>query len=112
MVEVAAVHGRANASLISGYGYSGILVAFLARSHPLAIVPVALVLGGINASGGLLQRMTHLPDAAVNVLQGILFVTILASDAAYGRLPGWLSKLSARAARPMASPAVSKEATS
>ena len=51
MLEVAAVHGRANASLIAGYGYAGILVAFLARHNPLAIIPVAVLLGGINASG-------------------------------------------------------------
>ena len=56
MVEVAAVHGTANASLIAGYGYSGVLVAFVARHNPLAIIPVSLLLGGIGASGGLLQR--------------------------------------------------------
>ena len=86
MAEVAAVHGTANASLIAGYGTSGILVAFLARHHPLAIVPVAMLLGGIAASGGLLQRSVGLPDAAVHVLQGILFVTILASETLRGRL--------------------------
>ena len=85
MVEVAAIHGRANASLAVGYGYSGILVSFLARHHPLAIVPVAILLGGINASGGLLQRRLDLPDAAVVVLQGIIFVAILASETLYGR---------------------------
>ncbi|WP_437331284.1 ABC transporter permease [Sorangium sp. So ce394] len=85
MVEVAAVHGRANASLVSGYGYTGILVAFLARHNPLAIVPVALLLGGIGASGGLLQRTAQLPDAAVSVLQGLLFIAILASEALHGR---------------------------
>jgi general nucleoside transport system permease protein len=86
MVEVAAVHGRANASLVVGYGYTGILVAFLARHQPLAIIPVALLLGGIGASGGLLQRRLGLPDAAVLVLQGILFVVILASEALRDRL--------------------------
>ncbi|HMK02188.1 MAG TPA: ABC transporter permease, partial [Reyranella sp.] len=85
MVEVAAVHGRANASLAVGYGYSGILVSFLARHNPMAIVPVAILLGGIGASGGLLQRRLDLPDAAVVVLQGILFVAILASETLYGR---------------------------
>ena len=30
-VEVAAVHGAANASLIAGYGTTGILIAFAAR---------------------------------------------------------------------------------
>jgi len=82
---VAAVHGRANASLAVGYGYSGILVSFLARHNPMAIVPVAILLGGISASGGLLQRRLDLPDAAVVVLQGILFVAILASETLYGR---------------------------
>ncbi|XXS85891.1 ABC transporter permease [Sorangium sp. So ce362] len=85
MVEVAAVHGRASASLISGYGTTGILVAFLARHDPLAILPVALLLGGIGASGGLLQRTAQLPDATVTVLQGILFIAILASETLHGR---------------------------
>jgi len=86
MVEVAAVHGSANASLIAGYGYGGILVAFIARQNPIAIVPVAVLVGGIAASGGMLQRRLDLPDATVLVLQGVAFILILASEALYGRL--------------------------
>lgn len=89
MIEIAAVQERASAGLAAGYGYSGILVAFLARQNPLALIPVALLIGGIGASGGLLQRHLGLPDAATVVLQGIIFVAILASDALYGRIP-WL----------------------
>ncbi|WP_233559895.1 ABC transporter permease [Oleomonas cavernae] len=85
MFEVAAVQGSANASLIAGYGYAGILVAFLARHNPLGVIPVAILLGGIAAAGGLIQRRMGLPDATVLVLQGILFVTILLSETAYGR---------------------------
>jgi simple sugar transport system permease protein len=92
MVEVAAVHGKANASLVAGYGYTGILVAFLARQSPLAILPVALLLGGISASGGLLQRTCNLPDATVNVLQGMLFVVILASETYRGKVD-WFTRL-------------------
>src|ERR1043166_4782883 len=86
MVEVAAVHGNANASLIAGYGYAGILVAFIARQNPLAIVPVAILLGGISASGGMLQRRLDLPDATVLVLEGVAFMLILASETLCGRL--------------------------
>jgi len=86
MVEVAAVQGRTNANLAAGYGFTGILVAFLARQNPLAVIPVAILLGGIGASGGLLQRRLGLPDASVQVLQGIIFVFVLASDALYGRI--------------------------
>jgi len=86
MVEIAAVQGRANANLAAGFGTSGILVAFLARHNPLAVIPVAILLGGIGASGGLIQRRLGLPDASVQVLQGIIFLMVLASDALYGRI--------------------------
>ncbi|MDB5955744.1 ABC transporter permease [Ramlibacter sp.] len=79
-VEVAAVHTTANASIMVGYGYTGILVAFIARHNPLAVIPVAILFGGFGAAGSLLQRRLGLPDAAVLVLQGIAFVLILASE--------------------------------
>ncbi|MGO4910280.1 ABC transporter permease [Pseudorhodobacter sp. W20_MBD10_FR17] len=83
--EVAAVHGSANASLIAGYGYTGILVAFLARHNPLAILPVAVLFGGFEASGGLIQRRMELPDATILVFEGMVFIIILLSEALYGR---------------------------
>ena len=84
-IEVVAEQGRANASLNAGYGYTGILIAFLARFNPLAIVPMAMLLGGLGAAGGLLQRRMGLPDATVLVLQGLIFVSILTGDTLYGR---------------------------
>ncbi len=83
--EVAAIQGRANASLAAGYGFTGILVSFLARHNPLAIIPVAILFGGIVASGGLIQRRMGLPDATVLVLQGLTFVVLLVSETLYGR---------------------------
>ncbi|MEM1360918.1 MAG: ABC transporter permease [Pseudomonadota bacterium] len=83
--EVAAVHGSANASLATGYGYTGILIAFLARHNPLAIIPVAILLAGFEASSGLVQRRMDLSDATTLVLQGFVFIAILISDTFYGR---------------------------
>ena len=71
---------------MAGYGYAGILVAFIARQNPLAIIPVAILLGGISASGGMLQRRLDLPDATVLVLQGMAFLLVLASETFYGRI--------------------------
>jgi ABC-type uncharacterized transport system permease subunit len=85
MVEVAAVHGRANESLNAWYGYSGILVAFLARHNPLGCILISILLGGLLASGGILQRDQHLPDAAIMVFQGLVFLVILFSESLYGR---------------------------
>lgn len=87
--EVAAVHGQANASLVAGYGFTGILVAFLARQNALAVVPVAILFGAIEASGGLIQRRMDLPDATILVLKGTIFVVLLASETMYGRIQ-WL----------------------
>ncbi len=86
MVEVAAVHGRANESLNANYGYSGILVAFIARHNPLAATLVAVLVGGILTSGGILQRVHDLPDATVLVFQGLVFLVIMYSESLYGRL--------------------------
>jgi len=90
-IEVLAVHGAASDSLIVGFGYTGILVAFLARQNPIAIIPVALLVGGISASGGLLQRRFDMPDATTQVLQGLIFLCVLASNALAGRI-AWLGK--------------------
>lgn len=103
-IEVLAIHGAANATLYAGLGLSGILVAFVARQHPLAIIPVALLLGGIQASGGLLQRRHDLPDAAVEVLKGILFLVILASETYVARAKQAAQRRAAAAA-PASSPA-------
>jgi general nucleoside transport system permease protein len=86
MVEIAAVQGQANASLVAGYGYAGILVAFVARYNPLAAALVAVLLGGIINSGGALQRSFGMPDATVLVFQGLVFLVVLFSESLYGRL--------------------------
>ena len=60
----------------SGYGYTGIVVAALARLNPLAVVFVAVVLGGLNNAGIALQG-PDFPSGLVGTLQGlILFFTL------------------------------------
>jgi general nucleoside transport system permease protein len=84
-IETAAVYERANNSLIAGYGFSGILISFIARHNPLFIIPAAILFGGIGASGGLIQRRLGLPDAAVTVLQGCTFLMVLMAETFRGR---------------------------
>jgi ABC-type uncharacterized transport system permease subunit len=88
-IEVAAVHGAANASLVAGYGYSGILIAFAARFSPGGVIPVAILVGGIAASGSLLQRRLGLPDASVTVLLGFAFVALIGCETLRGRTFAW-----------------------
>ncbi len=95
MVEVAAVHGRANESLNANYGYAGILVAFIARYNPISASVVAVLLGGILASGSILQRQLNLPDATVYVFQGLVFLVVLYSESLYGRFAVFKERKSA-----------------
>lgn len=60
----------------SGFGYAGIVVAALARLNPVAVVFVAILLGGITNAGYAL-RGPDFPAGLVGVLQGlILFCTL------------------------------------
>ncbi|MFL6664492.1 MAG: ABC transporter permease subunit, partial [Rhizobacter sp.] len=108
-IEVAAVHTSANASLIAGLGYAGILVSFVARHNPWVIVPVAVLFGGFGSAGSLLQRRLDVPDASVLVLQGFAFLFILASEALRGKLvvPTAVDATSLPSPVPVASPSVS-----
>jgi len=73
MLEIAAVHRRANDSLVAGYGYAGILVAFLARQHPLAIVPIA---HRVDAELGWWGVPLALLAGAIRISTPFLFVSL------------------------------------
>ncbi len=106
-VEIAAVHRQANGGLYAArLGYTGILVSFVARHHPLGIIPVALLFGGLKAASDVLQIRLGLPDASVDVLVGIVFVFILLFETLYGRL----RVFQPRDMRPAPAPAVAKAA--
>jgi simple sugar transport system permease protein len=102
MIEVAAIHHTANASLNTGYGYSGILVAFVARQNPLAAFLVSILLGGLLASGSGLQRSLGLNDSTVLVFQGIVFLVILFSESLYGRFDFFKDRETAPIPQPVA----------
>jgi simple sugar transport system permease protein len=85
MVEVAFTQRQANASLNANYGFRGILVSFIARHHPLAIIPVAILFGSIDAAASVVQQDLKLPAAALDVLMGTTFVMILLTETLYGR---------------------------
>lgn len=60
-------------------GYTGIVVAALARFHPLGVPIVALVLGGLTNAGFALQG-EDFPSGMVGILQGALLLCTLAGE--------------------------------
>ena len=59
----------------ANYGYTGIVVAALARYNPFAVVLVALLLGGLQNAGYTLQG-ADFPAGLVGVLQGLILFSV------------------------------------
>ncbi|MFE8646899.1 ABC transporter permease [Sphingomonas sp. NCPPB 2930] len=72
--------GRLTQSFYSGYGFSGILIAFLARNNPLAASVVAVLVATLFVAGRSLQVFYQIPFSMVQLIQAILVVCVASSD--------------------------------
>jgi general nucleoside transport system permease protein len=84
MAEVSAIQGRLRPSLSPGYGYSGFLVAWMTRGHPVGIVVASFGLAVITAGGDILQMTQALPGSAVNILMAVMLFVVLGRQGARG----------------------------
>jgi len=82
--EASAIAGRLQQGLSPGYGYTAIIVAWLARLNPVAVLLVSVLLGGLFLGGDALQISLGLPIAMVNMLQGLIFFFVLGGDVLVG----------------------------
>ncbi len=80
-VEILGVQHQLGEGWSSGWGYTGIAVAFLARSSPLAVVPAALLYGFLSAGSSNMQISTGTPGALTSVLEGLPILYLLALTA-------------------------------
>ncbi|MFT5111950.1 MAG: ABC-type uncharacterized transport system permease subunit [Parasphingorhabdus sp.] len=79
MSEIAGPIGQLQRSVTSGYGYAGIIVAYLGALHPIGIVFAAFFLSVIQIGGDIALVSADVPISAVHVFQGLLLVFYLAS---------------------------------
>jgi len=75
--EVLGLHRRAIEDISSGYGFTGIVVALFGGLHPAGIIPASVFFGLILVGGDMTQRMVGVPSNMVQVLQGIIILTIV-----------------------------------
>jgi simple sugar transport system permease protein len=78
MCEVSGVVHRLSDRFSPGYGFTALIVAWLARLQPLAIAVVAILFGGLVVGGQELQ-----PAGIPQMLQGILLFVVLASESLF-----------------------------
>jgi simple sugar transport system permease protein len=79
MICAGAEH-RLTQSFASGYGFSGILIAFLARNSAPGVLVVALFVGTLFVAGQSLQVFYQIPASAVQLLQAVIVLCVAASD--------------------------------
>ncbi|NIR32412.1 MAG: ABC transporter permease [Gammaproteobacteria bacterium] len=75
--EVAGLHFQVMASLSPGYGYTGIVIAMLARLNPLGVVPAALFFAAVATGAETMSRQTGVPVFLADVIQGTSLLCML-----------------------------------
>ncbi|HEY5731530.1 MAG TPA: ABC transporter permease [Anaerolineales bacterium] len=82
MGEVAGIHYRLRPpeAISPGYGFTAIIVAWLARLNPLAAILTAFLLGGLLVGGDAIQIALNLPAATVQIFNGVILLFVISSE--------------------------------
>ncbi len=80
--EIAGIHHYLGypASISSGYGFTAIIVAWLAKLNPLYAIVSGIFFAGILVGGDAIQISLGLPAATVQIVNGILLVFLIMGD--------------------------------
>ena len=75
MSEISGVVHRLQGAISPGYGYTGIIIAWLAKLNPLAVIVVSILFGALILAGREVQ-----PSGIPTLIQGVIMVCLIASD--------------------------------
>lgn len=78
--EVMGVHYRLFDSFSSGFGFTGIAVALLAKNHPLGVIPAALLFGALSAGAGTMQFQADVPQKIISIIQALVIFFVAAEE--------------------------------
>lgn len=81
MSEVSGVAHRLMYGISPGYGYTAIIVAWLAKLNPWAMIPTSVFVGGLIVGGYSVQSL-GLPSSLSSMLQGAILICLIAGDTA------------------------------
>jgi simple sugar transport system permease protein len=78
MSEIMGIHHRFQWQQSPGYGWDGIIVAIIGRSHPILIIFASLLLAYLRIGGQVLNLMGDVPAELVSVIQSLIILLITA----------------------------------
>ncbi len=79
-VEVLGLSHRLQQGISVGYGYTAIIIAWMAQLNPLGVVFVAFLMAALLVGGDQIQMKMRLPASVGVVLQGMLLIPMLAGS--------------------------------
>ena len=79
-IEITGVTFALYEGLSPGWGYTAIAVALLAGLHPAWVIFTGLLLGGLEAGAGAMQREAGVPAAWVSAVEALVILFVLAGD--------------------------------
>ncbi len=79
MTTVAITH-RLTRGVNAGYGFTGIIIAWMANLNPFASILVAIVMASLTTGADALQIAMKLPESMGAVLQGLVLIPLLAGS--------------------------------
>ncbi|PID41187.1 MAG: branched-chain amino acid ABC transporter permease [Proteobacteria bacterium] len=77
-LEASSTINRLQPSIMAGYGYTAIVVAWLARLNPFSIAIASLLLAGLRVGVEGLQLDLQVPAAFGGIIEGLILLTVLA----------------------------------
>lgn len=80
MAEASAIMHRLGDGLAAGYGYTAIVVAWLAYLNPWGVLFVAFLMAALLVGGAALKSTLGLPAAVAEILQGAILFFVLGSS--------------------------------
>jgi len=86
--EIMGIRDRLYANFSPGYGWDAIIVAFLAKSHPMGVVIASIFFGALRSGAGMMQRLTGVPVNVVYAIHGLVILFVAIGLA----LPKWRSQ--------------------
>jgi ABC-type uncharacterized transport system permease subunit len=75
MSEISGVVHRLQGAISPGYGFTGIIIAWLAKLNPLIVVPVSILFGSLLLAGREIQ-----PSGIPKLIQGIILFCLISSE--------------------------------
>jgi len=75
--EVAGLKGNLTLDLSPGFGYGGIVVAMLARLHPLGVIATAIFVAGVFVGADAMSRGVGVPSYIADVIVAASLLTML-----------------------------------